>query len=152
MPTGSNSLHPQQLRDVSLRDTVVQLSCGSFHSLLLTSAGEVFSWGSNGNGQLGHPQTPELVRLTYFLFNFLPYFLYSLSIDPAEEGALWFQRAKDCHHSSWRWVLVSGWWEGHTLDVGKNRQGTSKGWIGYYLYVCTSCLVQCQMCKMCSKF
>ena len=62
MPTGSNSVLPQQVTDAFLGDTVVQLSCGSFHSLLLTSAGEVFSWGSNGSGQLGHPQTSELVR------------------------------------------------------------------------------------------
>ena len=63
MPTGSNSVLPQQVSDVFLGDMVVQLSCGSFHSLLLTSAGEVFSWGSNGSGQLGHPQTSELVRI-----------------------------------------------------------------------------------------
>jgi alpha-tubulin suppressor-like RCC1 family protein len=62
MPTGSNSVLPQEVSDMFPGDTVIQLSCGSFHSLLLTSAGEVFSWGSNGSGQLGHPQTSELVR------------------------------------------------------------------------------------------
>ena len=71
MPTGSNSVLPQQVSDVHLGDTVIQLSCGSFHSLLLTSAGEVFSWGSNSNGQLGQPQTSELVRPRHlFLVHF----------------------------------------------------------------------------------
>ena len=73
MPTGSNSVLPQQISDVFLGDTVVQLSCGSFHSLLLTSAGEVFSWGSNGSGQLGHPQTSELVRNTWNVMFSKPY-------------------------------------------------------------------------------
>ena len=40
---------------------LLQVSCGAFHSLLLTANGTVFSWGSNVHGQLGHPQVPELV-------------------------------------------------------------------------------------------
>ena len=75
MPTGSNSVLPQQVTDAFLGDTVVQLSCGSFHSLLLTSAGEVFSWGSNGSGQLGHPQTSELVRKSTCVYIMYVYML-----------------------------------------------------------------------------
>ena len=40
---------------------ILQISCGSFHSLLLTADGGVYSWGSNVHGQLGHPQVPEMV-------------------------------------------------------------------------------------------
>ena len=40
---------------------ILQISCGSFHSLLLTADGGVYSWGSNVHGQLGHPQIPEMV-------------------------------------------------------------------------------------------
>ncbi|CAG2173852.1 unnamed protein product [Oppiella nova] len=32
---------------------VQQISCGSFHSLALTSSGQVYGWGSNCNGQIG---------------------------------------------------------------------------------------------------
>ncbi|KAK0149380.1 putative E3 ubiquitin-protein ligase HERC6 [Merluccius polli] len=32
---------------------VVQVACGNSHSLALTKAGDVFSWGSNSHGQLG---------------------------------------------------------------------------------------------------
>jgi len=39
------------------------VSCGSFHSLLLTVSGSVYSWGSNIHGQLGHQHTAELVNL-----------------------------------------------------------------------------------------
>ena len=41
----------------------VQISCGSFHSLLLTAKGTVYSWGSNVHGQLGHPQIHEMVYI-----------------------------------------------------------------------------------------
>uniref|UniRef100_A0A1Q3F9S7 Putative hect e3 ubiquitin ligase n=1 Tax=Culex tarsalis TaxID=7177 RepID=A0A1Q3F9S7_CULTA len=33
---------------------VTQVSCGLFHSLALTNWGQLFSWGSNATGQLGH--------------------------------------------------------------------------------------------------
>lgn len=33
---------------------IVQISCGSDHSFALTNAGEVYSWGLNFKGQLGH--------------------------------------------------------------------------------------------------
>ena len=36
--------------------TVIQASCGSRHSLALTQAGEVFSWGDNNCCQLGRGQ------------------------------------------------------------------------------------------------
>ncbi|CAL8268214.1 unnamed protein product [Arctogadus glacialis] len=32
---------------------VIQVACGNSHSLALTKAGDVFSWGSNSHGQLG---------------------------------------------------------------------------------------------------
>ena len=32
----------------------VQTVCGLFHTVGLTKKGEVFTWGSNGSGQLGH--------------------------------------------------------------------------------------------------
>ena len=44
--------------------SVVQASCGSWHSLALTQAGEVFSWGDNQNKQLGRGQVePDLCRI-----------------------------------------------------------------------------------------
>lgn len=42
---------PQKLR---LLKDVVDISSGDFHVLAVTSQGEVFSWGSGGDGQLGH--------------------------------------------------------------------------------------------------
>lgn len=35
---------------------ILRLACGSSHTLALTDGGEVFSWGTNNNGQLGHKQ------------------------------------------------------------------------------------------------
>ena len=35
------------------KERIIQIACGESHSLALTSKGQVFSWGSNGEGQLG---------------------------------------------------------------------------------------------------
>ncbi|KAM9801626.1 putative E3 ubiquitin-protein ligase HERC6 [Neosynchiropus ocellatus] len=39
---------------------VVQVSCGDSHSVALTQGGDVFSWGSNCHGQLGHGRNVPL--------------------------------------------------------------------------------------------
>ena len=33
---------------------IIQISCGSDHSFALSNIGEVYSWGLNFKGQLGH--------------------------------------------------------------------------------------------------
>ncbi|XP_044059535.1 probable E3 ubiquitin-protein ligase HERC6 isoform X2 [Siniperca chuatsi] len=38
---------------IPLRVPVIQVACGSSHSLALTKGGDVFSWGLNSHGQLG---------------------------------------------------------------------------------------------------
>ena len=38
---------------------VISVAAGSQHSLALTEAGEVFSWGDNSCGQLGRGQVDE---------------------------------------------------------------------------------------------
>ncbi|CAI8053290.1 Ultraviolet-B receptor UVR8 [Geodia barretti] len=58
--TATNTHTPLPLLNQQLGDSIVQISCGSFHSLLLTADGGVYSWGSNVHGQLGHPQVPEM--------------------------------------------------------------------------------------------
>ncbi|XP_029696280.1 alsin isoform X2 [Takifugu rubripes] len=40
---------------------VVQVSAGAHHSLALTAQSEVFSWGNNSCGQLGHMESPSTV-------------------------------------------------------------------------------------------
>lgn len=36
---------------------VTDIACGTYHSLALTNAGEVFSWGHNNCGQIGNGNT-----------------------------------------------------------------------------------------------
>ncbi|GAB4821915.1 hypothetical protein N2152v2_008961 [Parachlorella kessleri] len=41
-------------------EKVTSIAAGADHSLALTAHGEVFSWGENGHGQLGHSKAPGL--------------------------------------------------------------------------------------------
>lgn len=45
---------------------VIQVSCGRWHTLFLTSDGKVFSCGSNDNGQLGHELPTKRPRMSTF--------------------------------------------------------------------------------------
>ena len=42
-----------------LPDDVTSVSCGHFHSIAVTSSGEVWTWGRNNEGQLGHDSSPS---------------------------------------------------------------------------------------------
>jgi hypothetical protein len=48
----SSPAHP---RDAGAGVQVVCVSAAKHHTLVTTSAGEVFSWGSNNDGRLGYP-------------------------------------------------------------------------------------------------
>jgi alpha-tubulin suppressor-like RCC1 family protein len=37
----------------------IQIVCGGWHTIGLTKKGEVFTWGNNGSGQLGHGDNDE---------------------------------------------------------------------------------------------
>ncbi|XP_075685852.1 alsin [Rhinoderma darwinii] len=50
-------LQPLCVRSMDGKE-VVQLAAGSHHSIALTAKSQVFSWGSNVSGQLGHLQSP----------------------------------------------------------------------------------------------
>jgi len=43
-------------------DVSVKVVCGSTHSLVLTSEGKIYSWGSNDKGQLGHGKKSNLEK------------------------------------------------------------------------------------------
>ncbi len=36
-----------------INDEIIDISCGSGHTLALTNSGEVYAWGSNKFGQVG---------------------------------------------------------------------------------------------------
>ena len=44
---------------ITLLPSVVSIACGHYHSMALTADGEVYTWGSNENGQLGLPSCEE---------------------------------------------------------------------------------------------
>jgi alpha-tubulin suppressor-like RCC1 family protein len=50
-------------------EKVIQISCGSSHSMALTESGRVFSWGYNGFGQLGHNNTKNVNKSTIILLS-----------------------------------------------------------------------------------
>jgi len=48
---------------------VVDLACGSFHTVALTDEGTVFCWGDNANGQCGSGTLPEAVTWPHHVPN-----------------------------------------------------------------------------------
>ncbi|GAB6032349.1 RCC1 and BTB domain-containing protein 2 [Chamberlinius hualienensis] len=55
--TTSSNISPILISANLLPKKVIEIACGSNHSLALTQDGEVFSWGSNNYGQCGHNTT-----------------------------------------------------------------------------------------------
>ncbi|XP_067358125.1 alsin isoform X2 [Channa argus] len=53
-------LQPMCIKSLNNKE-VVLVAAGSHHSLALTAQSQVFSWGSNSSGQLGHMETPSTV-------------------------------------------------------------------------------------------
>ncbi|XP_025067554.1 RCC1 and BTB domain-containing protein 2 isoform X2 [Alligator sinensis] len=51
--TTNHGLVPCQVSTNLVNKKVIEVTCGSHHSMVLTSDGEVYAWGYNGNGQLG---------------------------------------------------------------------------------------------------
>ncbi|XP_072236137.1 alsin isoform X2 [Leuresthes tenuis] len=59
---GDNLDRPQPLCIKSLNSKeVVRVAAGARHSIALTAQSQVFSWGSNSSGQLGHMESPSTV-------------------------------------------------------------------------------------------
>ncbi|KAF8791481.1 Ultraviolet-B receptor UVR8 like protein [Argiope bruennichi] len=52
-------LLPNLVNVSSIDDTIIQLSCGSHHSVLVTASGKIFSWGRNSEGQIGNGTRKE---------------------------------------------------------------------------------------------
>ncbi|XP_033866344.3 alsin-like [Acipenser ruthenus] len=51
-------LQPLCIKSLSSKE-VIQVASGAHHSLALTAQSQVFSWGSNNSGQLGHMELPS---------------------------------------------------------------------------------------------
>ncbi|CAB1432963.1 unnamed protein product [Pleuronectes platessa] len=53
-------LQPQCIKSLNSKE-VVRVTAGAGHSLALTAQSQVFSWGNNSAGQLGHMETPSTI-------------------------------------------------------------------------------------------
>ncbi|KAJ6725874.1 REGULATOR OF CHROMOSOME CONDENSATION (RCC1) FAMILY WITH FYVE ZINC FINGER DOMAIN-CONTAINING PROTEIN [Salix purpurea] len=63
----SNGKIPCLVQDRLVGEFVEEIACGAYHTAVLTSRSEVFTWGRGANGQLGHGdmedrKTPTLVE------------------------------------------------------------------------------------------
>ncbi|KAI8120902.1 putative E3 ubiquitin-protein ligase HERC4 [Lucilia cuprina] len=59
-------LMPRKMNWTPPDASVIQVSCGRWHTLFLTSDGKIFSCGSNDNGQLGHELPTKRPRMSPF--------------------------------------------------------------------------------------
>ncbi|KAB0400187.1 hypothetical protein E2I00_001994, partial [Balaenoptera physalus] len=55
--TTNHGLVPCHISTNLSNKQVIEVACGSYHSLVLTSDGEVFAWGYNNSGQVGSAST-----------------------------------------------------------------------------------------------
>jgi alpha-tubulin suppressor-like RCC1 family protein len=53
----TNRLEPQRIAGIIENKKIIAISAGNWHSLGLDNAGNVYSWGYNSSGQLGHGNT-----------------------------------------------------------------------------------------------
>lgn len=51
---------PRQVKEALLKKAVVEVSCGSYHTMALTDHGELYVWGLNDYSQLGNNTTSSL--------------------------------------------------------------------------------------------
>eukprot|EP01062_Namystynia_karyoxenos_P025291 TRINITY_DN19927_c0_g1_i1.p1 TRINITY_DN19927_c0_g1~~TRINITY_DN19927_c0_g1_i1.p1 ORF type:complete len:570 (+),score=154.29 TRINITY_DN19927_c0_g1_i1:126-1835(+) len=56
---------PTRVRGQLESQHVVDVSCGSFHTVALTQDGRVYCWGDNANGQCGSSALPDSVTLPH---------------------------------------------------------------------------------------
>ena len=68
----NQGLTPAIIQNSLLGRKVVQVACGSHHSLCLTADGDIFSWGQNNCGQIGsgtttNQSTPRYLVLIHFI-------------------------------------------------------------------------------------
>ena len=57
-------LQPIVCEKTGLEGGIAEVRCGSAHSVLLTTTGQVYVWGSNSHGQLGMSHISEVVSWT----------------------------------------------------------------------------------------
>ena len=76
--------------------SVKQISCGSHHSLLLTTDGDIYSFGHNGHGQLGlnhnkNVNIPTLIETTSKFTEILAFGLQSFALNESNIIEFWGQ-------------------------------------------------------------
>ncbi|KAL1330235.1 hypothetical protein HN51_047397 [Arachis hypogaea] len=55
----SNGRTPSLVKDNLVGEVVEEISCGSHHVAVVTSKGELYTWGRGANGRLGHGDTDD---------------------------------------------------------------------------------------------
>jgi E3 ubiquitin-protein ligase HERC2 len=73
---------------------IIQVSCGSYHSLALTADGRLYSWGYGAYGRLGHNDTSNVATpIKIEGFNYVPFAAvsagHSHSMALSEEGEIY---------------------------------------------------------------
>ena len=73
-----------------------QISCGSYHSLLLTTEADIYSFGGNKHGQLGHKNysgvfLPKLIETKSKFIEILAFDSHSFALNESNRIEYWGQ-------------------------------------------------------------
>ena len=63
-------IHKSELNKYLLNEKIIDISCGGYHTLVLTSNGEVYAWGANNFGQFGNNSNDDHVFILFKLNTF----------------------------------------------------------------------------------
>ena len=76
----NHGLSPSLLQGALQGKKIVSVSCGSHHSLALTSEGDVYAWGQNNCGQIGSGTTTNQTTPKKILYSHQSKFPHAVAI------------------------------------------------------------------------
>mmetsp|Transcript_3240 Transcript_3240/g.6107 ORF Transcript_3240/g.6107 Transcript_3240/m.6107 type:complete len:1040 (-) Transcript_3240:449-3568(-) len=135
---------------IELEAVVRQIECGGLHTAAVTEAGDVYTWGDDSKGQLGHTADPSLERVPRYVGGLEAYFIvqvacggnHTLALDDrgnvfswgwSKYGQTGHNETRPCPHprkiaaEGCRDIIMIGAGAKHSMGINKKGQVFSWG-------------------------